>query len=134
MEITVDGESSNVVHRNLFLIRAESADHAYEKAILLGRDSEASYTNPRGRDVTQRFRGVSKLDGLIDGDPDDGAELSFEEFRDVSPTEISNWIPSKENLRAFRGPDSRREFSPDYRSKDALLRAAELLRDEPSDS
>jgi hypothetical protein len=35
-EITVEEDSRNVVHRNLHLIRADSPEEAYRKAIELG--------------------------------------------------------------------------------------------------
>ena len=43
MKITVAGDPRNVVHQNLTLIRASSADEAYEKAIKIGKDGEDEY-------------------------------------------------------------------------------------------
>ena len=41
-EITVEGESRNVVHTNLLLVRADSPEEAYEKALELGAEGEQS--------------------------------------------------------------------------------------------
>jgi len=56
-EITVEDDPRNVVHQNLVLIRAVSADEAYEKARKIGKDGETSYDNPSGKAVRIRFRG-----------------------------------------------------------------------------
>jgi len=59
MEITVEGAKSNVVHRNLTLVRARTPEEAYEKGICFGHKKENSYENPEGRMVGHRFRGIS---------------------------------------------------------------------------
>lgn len=60
-EITVEGDSCHVVHTNTILVRADSPDEAYERSIAIGRESEQSYTNPKGKLVTTRFRGLRDL-------------------------------------------------------------------------
>src|SRR5256885_6358255 len=79
MEITVEQEQRNVVHRNLHLLRADTPDAAYQKAHELGRKSETSYTNVDDRIVNHQFRGLSGL-SVIHDDLEDGAELRFEEM------------------------------------------------------
>ena len=68
MEISVQGDTRNVVHRNLFLVSACSPEEAYDKAMRLGREGETTYGNPAGRAVRHSFRGVAQLDTLVDGE------------------------------------------------------------------
>lgn len=68
MEISVQGDTRNVVHRNLFLVSACSPEEAHDKAMRLGREGETTYGNPAGRAVRHSFRGVAQLDTLVDGE------------------------------------------------------------------
>lgn len=120
MEIAVEKEPGRVIHKNLFLINAPDSQRAYEKARRLGKKAEASYLNPQDHQVEHRFEGVSKLDILIDGLPQDGAELAFQEVVGVSDDELAELIPPKEMLWAFRRPAAQPPGVPDYRSKDVL--------------
>jgi len=45
-EIVVEGDSRNVVHKNLVLVRADSPEQAYQNALDLGKQSEICYENP----------------------------------------------------------------------------------------
>ena len=78
VEFIVQGEQGNTVHYNLTLVRADSAEEAYSKAVRLGQQHEMNYTNTDGKHVTVRFRGLKDL-AVIHGDMEDGAELLFEE-------------------------------------------------------
>jgi hypothetical protein len=128
IEITVFGASRNVVHRNLLLILAADADQAYQKAARLGLGCEISYDNPQGQRVDHRFRGIAKLDGIVDGTLEDGSELTFVEDIGVSERQIEEWICTKKDLGAFAHPDPSRKFDPDYRSGEVMQQIAELLR------
>ena len=46
LQIAVDDDPRSVVHINLVLIRADSPEEAYEKALALGAEGEASSTVP----------------------------------------------------------------------------------------
>jgi hypothetical protein len=46
LEHIIEGDSRNVVHVNMHLVEAASPEQAYEKALTLGRDSQAEYANP----------------------------------------------------------------------------------------
>jgi hypothetical protein len=126
MEITVQGSSRNVVHRNLTLVHAAEAEAAYQRALSWGYKAEVSYKNPKGQLVEIKFRGVSRLDVVIDP-LEDGTELVFEEFVGVPPEEIERWIRPKEQLEAFKKPSLSRTFDPDYRSKAILDKVDRLL-------
>jgi hypothetical protein len=125
MEITVFGDTRNVVHRNLVLVRADSAAAAYEKATQFGRKAETSYKNPEGQLVQIRFRGVARLEDLYEP-LEDGAEIMFEESIGMSREQIDDLIPAKGQLTAFRAPQP--SSGPDYSSKEVLDEVRRLRR------
>ena len=125
VEITVGGDSRNVVHRNLVLVSADSPEEAYDASVRLGRHSEASYENPVGSPVRLLFRGVSKLSVIYER-LEHGAELSYEEHVDIPAEEINRWIPPKNLLGVFRSIEC--SPGPDYSSKEILEEASDLVK------
>lgn len=113
MEIRVSDDPRNVVHQNLTLIQANSADEAYKKAIQFGRAGETSYDNPSGKCVTIKFRGVSDLDEIHE-ELEDGAEIDFHYKVDVSEAEVKALVVPRDKLRVFSPP--KRADGPDYAS------------------
>ncbi|MGA3334571.1 MAG: DUF4288 domain-containing protein [Terracidiphilus sp.] len=113
MKITVADDPRNVVHQDLTLIRASSADEAYEKATKFGKDGETEYWNPDGKAVQISFQGISDLTEVYE-DLEDGAELAFRETVGMCEDEIRNLVPSRDRLPAFR-PLGRSD-GPDYAS------------------
>src|SRR6202521_1398870 len=77
-EIRVEGDRRNVVHTNLALVRADSPDEAYAKAIALGKRGNTKYKNPEGKMVTIRFRGLKELN-VIHDELEHGCEITFGE-------------------------------------------------------
>lgn len=134
MEITVEGEARNVVHRNLYLVSGCSLEEVYHKALRLGNASENTYENPAGRLVRHNFRGIAQLEALVDCEPEDGAELAFEQDIGVPENEIRASIPSRDRLRAFSQPHPPGNDVPDYSSRDALRGVAEVLSGPDSDA
>lgn len=121
-EIRVQGEKQNVVHLNTLLIRADSPDEAYERALELGRAGNTQYENPARRKVRIRFRGISHLD-VIHDELEHGAELWFDEKRGVSEDRIRHRLKRKHELEAFLPPGyMRKRFRarPDYSSREVL--------------
>ena len=119
-EITVEGDPRNVVHVNFNLIRADSPEDAYEKALECGRQGETQYANPQGQLVRIRFCGLRDLN-VIDYELEHGAELMFEKRVGVSVDELRRLITPKEKLEVFvpwRPPDLSKE--PDYASQEVL--------------
>ena len=106
-EITVEDDPRNVVHRNLHLVRADSPEEAYRKAIELGTSSEASWENIDGKRVTIRFRGLHGLHKVIDDELEHGAELSYRED-----------IAAKEELGVFQPITP--STGPHYGSRDVI--------------
>ena len=125
-EIRVEGDSRNVVHRNLVLVEAGSPEDAYNRAIQLGRDNECSYANPEGRMVVCRFCGLAELN-VIHDKLEHGAEIMFWEDVSVSENQIKTWVKSKERLAVFREIEP--TTGPSYSSKDVLEDAIRLTRD-----
>jgi hypothetical protein len=124
-EIVVEDESANVVHKDLVLVRADSPDDAYDKALLLGKASEDAYSNPDGKLVRITFYGLGCLSVICD-DLEHGAELIYEERIGVPQEEIEKWIVPKQHLGVFRPRTAVK--SPDYSSKEVLEAAERLLR------
>ena len=116
-EITVQDDPRNVIHQNLVLVRANSPDEAYEKAIKIGEGGETSYDNPSGKTVRIRFRGLSKLEKLEE-ELEDGAELTFRYKVGVSEEELRSMVRSRERLAVFRPPEQAE--GPDYSSREVL--------------
>ena len=110
-DITVEDDPRNVVHTSTRLIRADSPEEAYDKAMLLGSEEEATYENTQGKRVTITFRGLTDLNVIYE-ELEDGAELAFDEEVGVPEEEIGLMITEKENLTVFRngGPPE----GPDY--------------------
>jgi hypothetical protein len=77
VEFTFEGEVGNLVHYNLTLVRADSAEEAYSKSLRRGAENESTYTNSEGKLVTVRFRGLRNL-YVISDDLEDGAELLYQ--------------------------------------------------------
>jgi Domain of unknown function (DUF4288) len=116
-EITVEGDSRNVVHTNLVLVRADSPEEAYQKATELGAEGEQSYENIDGQHVTFCFRGLRELQ-VIHDELEHGAELSYREDIGVEESTIRKWVADKEELGVFR--PTRPSTGPDYGSGDVI--------------
>lgn len=124
-EIVVESDPRNVVHKNLVLIRADSPDEAYTKALEIGRQHEGSYTNPDGKLVRTSSRGLSHLDVVHDG-LEHGAELMYERKTSVPEEEIRSWVLPKEQLGLFQDRGGQAKY-PDYASKDIVEEAKKLV-------
>lgn len=111
LEHRIDGDSRNVVHVNVHLVEAGSADEAYEKAMALGRREEHEYENTDGRLVRMVFRGLRELN-VIHEPLEDWAELMYTEDVGVPEEQLCGWITPKEQLAVFAPIESRSD--PNY--------------------
>ena len=127
MKITVADDPRNVVHQNLVLIRANSAEEAYEKAVQVGNKEEISYDNPTGKAVRFHFEGVSDLIDIM-GELEDGEELDFHYTVDMADEKIRYLVKPREHLRAFLPP--RRAEGPDYASAEIVAMAVRMMEAE----
>ena len=133
LEIVVEGDPRNVVHVNSVLVQASSSDEAYEKAMILGRNSEKSYTNPVGNNVTFSFRGLQGL-YVIHEELEHGAEIIYTQRVGLTPQEISGLIVPREKLAVFAPRESHRDSGvPDYRSGDIVRELEEMGFDPDED-
>lgn len=124
-EITVEGEALSVVHKNLTLVRADSPEQAYERAVLLGAQSEGSYENPQGNRVEIKFRGLNNL-SVIHEELEHGAELYYDESIGLAEDKIRALIRRKEELSVFQPITPTR--GPDYSSREVLEEATRLIK------
>lgn len=100
-EIGIDGERDNILHTNMVLVRADSPEQAYDRAVELGKEGEITYSNPDGKLVRTRYRGLRDLN-VIHDELEHGAELIYSERTGVSEAEILRWVSQKEDLGVFR--------------------------------
>jgi hypothetical protein len=116
-EISVEGDPRRVVHTNLVLVRGDSPDEAYAKAVELGTESEISYVNPDGKLVAITHCGLRDLN-VIHGELEHGTELSHSEEIDMDDSAIQRYISPKEELGVFAPIKVSR--GPCYISKDVV--------------
>ena len=99
-EFLVEGVEGHLVHINMILVRADSPDGAYERALWFGGGGEDSYENPEGKRVTVRFRGLRSLNPVA-GDLEEGDVLTWEEKAGLSEEDVAALVRNRENLGAF---------------------------------
>ena len=99
-QITVEDDPRSVVHTNLVLVRADSPEEAYRRAMELGAAGEQSYENPEGRQVTFKFRGLRDLN-VIHDELEHGTELTYREDVGMDEDAIRRWVTPKEELGVF---------------------------------
>src|ERR1700722_4814068 len=116
-EIRVEGDRRNVVHTNLVLVRADSPDQAYKKAMALGKQLDTQYKNVEGKRVNIRFRGLRDLNVIYD-ELEHGGEIIFDRDVGVSEKKIKSWILPKRRLGVFA--PIRPHIGPDYGSAEII--------------
>lgn len=99
-EHTFGNGDGPLVWVNTVLIRANSLEEAYEKALTTGSKYNDKYKNTDGDLVTVRFRGLRDL--LLIYEPlEDGAEIAYTEYDEITEEEIAAMVTPKEELGAF---------------------------------
>ena len=122
--ITVEGDPRSVLHTNLVLIRANSPDEAYERAMESGRDGESSYENPADKLVQIKFLGLQNLYVTYE-DLEHGAELLYTEEIGLSDNEIQERVRKKDELAVFQPVEP--SSAPNYTSKEIVRKAYDLM-------
>jgi len=115
--ISVAGDPRLVVHRNMHLIRADSPETAYTKALALGREGETTYLNPADQQVSIEFLGLADL-SVIYEPLEDGAELAYTQHIVGSRQESERFVRDRNNLTVFAQVPPAAD--PDYSAKDVV--------------
>lgn len=126
LEIEVEGDRRNIVHRNYVLVEAPSAEEAYEKSLELGEDNNISYENPAGKAVRIKFRGIAELE-VIGSELRHGTEILFKEDVGVPEERILQRVSSKERLSVFSPIQP--SAGPDYSSGEIMAEAEKVVRE-----
>ena len=98
---------------NTILIKATSIEQAYEKSLAYGDRYNHTFTNTDQEEVKVSFRGLRDL-YLIYDKLEDGAELIYSEYDEITEEEIAAMITPKEKLAAFEfhGPETEQTATP----------------------
>ena len=126
MEFQIEGDSRNVVHVNIVLIRADSPEEAFEKAEQLGREDEDTYKNPDNHTVTVTYRGIRALN-VIHDELEHGAELMYEEKIGVCEDKLQAMLTPKSELAIFRPWQPKDSSVPDYSSKEVMEKVRRMM-------
>ncbi len=126
MEFQIEGDSRNVVHVNIVLIRADSPEEAFEKAEQLGREAEGTYKNPDNHTVTVTYRGIRDLN-VIHDDLEHGAELMYEEKIGICEDKLQAMLTPKSELAIFRPWQPKDSSVPDYSSKEVMEEVRRMM-------
>ena len=115
VEIKVDEDLRNVVHVNMVLVNADSAEDAYARALELGATYGSVGVNEAGHAIVTTFLGLRDLWVMHDV-PAHGAEVIFEEKVGVERKELQALITSKSELTIFTTWQPPSDETPDYAS------------------
>jgi hypothetical protein len=100
LEAAKTGESKrHTVWKNTILIKAESPDEAYKKAIKFGREGCKPYKNLRNQRVRFQFEGLTSLIPVYD-EIKDGSEILWSSHK-RSLKSIKTMVKGKHELEAF---------------------------------
>jgi hypothetical protein len=129
-EFRVAGERDNLIHKNTVLVRADSPEEAYDRAIELGKAGEISYENSDGKLVTCTFRGLQNLQVVYE-ELEHGAELMYEQWVGLSEEEVAGLIRPKQRLNVFLPMSS--TTGPNIAARDIVEEAMTLLHEHLKD-
>src|SRR5579883_1726762 len=125
-EFRVAGERDNLIHKNTVLVRADSPEEAYDRAIELGKAGEISYENSDGKLVTCTFRGLQNLQVVYE-ELEHGAELMYEQWVGLSEEEVAGLIRPKQRLNVFLPMSS--ATGPNIAARDIVEETMTLLNE-----
>jgi hypothetical protein len=108
-------DGSHSIYVNTILVKANSVEEAYEKALGFGEVYNHSFTNTDQEEVKVSFRGLRDL-YLIYDKLEDGAELIYEEYEEITEEQIAAMVTPKEKLRVFEmhGPEKSERSTPNH--------------------
>lgn len=99
-------DGSHRVWVNTVLVNAASVEQAYEKALKFGELYNQTSINSDQEEVKESFRGLRDL-YLVYEKLEDGAELLYKDYEQITEEEIAAMVTPKEKLAAFEvhGPE-----------------------------
>ena len=104
-----DENKSNLNRRckaweNQILIKATSPEEAYEKALDHGKLHEEgeAWDENTGRKGSWQFEGLTSLLPIYD-ELEDGAEITWTEYKNKTVRKIKSWASPKDQLQVFDG-------------------------------
>ncbi len=109
-----DEDKSNLRRRcqawsNVVVLKARNRNHAYQKAMRYGRlgkdgsDCVDTRTRRKGRWV---FEGLASLVPVYDEFHEDGSEILFDKYENISVGRVKRWVRRKADLEAFDDSES----------------------------
>lgn len=119
LEHQIEGDARNVIHINTVLVRANSPERAYARAMKLGREADREYQNSEDKTVRTIFRGLRDL--LVIYEPlRSGSELIYEERVNLSKDEVAALVRSKDELDVFEAWQKPSRDKPNYMPKSIM--------------
>lgn len=133
-EFRVEGEDHSLVHINLLLIRANSPEEAYERALEVGKQGENVYQNVDGKNVVVTFRGLRGL-YVVHDELEHGSELIYEEIEDIDEEQIQKLVRPKAELGVFipYDPQANLDYMPGDIYRDVFKELEKRMGDSPSE-
>ncbi|MCC2639449.1 MAG: uncharacterized protein K0Q68_3168 [Moraxellaceae bacterium] len=84
---------------NTIILKADTREQAYEKAILLAENS-SEFESPEGRKGHWVFEGLTSLLPIY-SELEDGAEILWAEHENRTLAKVRSWVKSKAELEVF---------------------------------
>jgi hypothetical protein len=84
---------------NMHLVKADSPEEAYAKGLKIGRDSAFIFINANHQEMEWSFVGIGDLLPIYE-DIEDGAELMWSDYGDISNKKANRFAVSKDELIA----------------------------------
>jgi hypothetical protein len=108
-------DGSHSAYVNTILVKATSLEQAYEKALKFGEAYNETFTNTDQEEVKVSFVGLRDL-FLIYEKLEDGAEVLYSEYEEITEEEIAAMVTPKEKLAAFvtHGPEDNETAAPNH--------------------
>lgn len=117
--ILIEDEPRNLIHVNTILVRAGSAERAYQNALRFGKEAEYEYQNTIDKTVRVVFRGLRDLNVIYEP-LRSGSELIYQERIGLTEAEVAKLVSSKEELGVFEEIIKLSKDKPDFMPGDIM--------------
>ena len=119
IEHRIEGDTRNVIHINTLLVRANSPERAYTRAMKLGQEAQYECRNSDDKEVQLVFRGLAGL-SVIHDQLRSGAELIYQERIGLMEEQVEKLILPKAKLDVFEETPKPSKDKPNYMPKDIM--------------